>query len=564
MEESKEIVFTKAQESRAAIERLYIEMRHIFNIGILKPYTSSGNQLKEALLTIKPEIYGAISDISKIELNGLAYVIERLPKGIEECRSIRLVSEEGLHKSGIDPIVPYARKRNCYKIGKNQMFIEITRGRSEIYDILTHLTFFYNEAWKIKNQSELHPIEWAYLENIVQQQETTPQDLELAFIYTSTLLGRTYEETKNIFYRLQNSKSSNNGLFYIVYWLGKNAKELEPGTNDIEITFSPALRQRIGHHIYGEKFAHKIKKHLETEHLFDRPLHIISANMHSFLNTLYIYDALKERDEVIQYSDIENLILNLSKEKHLSAQIEKFASENGMTFISDTNGTNISAQIIDMSKVPIHNIIPEIKIDTERIYKEKPVLIVIDYAFGEQAYEIMDELLKIWKQPHKSNVHINVKTISIMGKAGILQGNKGDIMIPTAHVFEGSGDNYPFKNELTLTDFQNDAVSVYEGNMITVLGTSLQNKDILEYFHSSSWKAIGLEMEGAHYQKAIQSQSTIRHNIRADIKLLYAYYASDNPLLTGNTLASGSLGIIGIKPTYLITIKILNKIFNLL
>ena len=67
-------------------------------------------------------------------------------------------------------------------------------------------------------------------------------------------------------------------------------------------------------------------------------------------------------------------------------------------------------------------------------------------------------------------------------------------------------------------------------------------------------------MEGAHYQKAIQSASKIRRNIRPDVTLRYAYYASDNPLETGSTLASGSLGAEGVKPTYMITVQILNGI----
>jgi hypothetical protein len=46
------------------------------------------------------------------------------------------------------------------------------------------------------------------------------------------------------------------------------------------------------------------------------------------------------------------------------------------------------------------------------------------------------------------------------------------------------------------------------------------------------------------------------------VKLRYAYYASDNPLQTGHTLASGSLGPEGVKPTYLITQIILEKILN--
>jgi hypothetical protein len=42
---------------------------------------------------------------------------------------------------------------------------------------------------------------------------------------------------------------------------------------------------------------------------------------------------------------------------------------------------------------------------------------------------------------------------------------------------------------------------------------------------------------------------------------MYAYYASDNPLETGSTLSSGGLGLTGVKPTYLITLRILEKIF---
>jgi hypothetical protein len=52
----------------------------------------------------------------------------------------------------------------------------------------------------------------------------------------------------------------------------------------------------------------------------------------------------------------------------------------------------------------------------------------------------------------------------------------------------------------------------------------------------------------------------IRKTVRPTIKLRYAYYASDNPLETGSTLASGSLGQVGVVPTYTITKKILEKI----
>ena len=79
----------------------------------------------------------------------------------------------------------------------------------------------------------------------------------------------------------------------------------------------------------------------------------------------------------------------------------------------------------------------------------------------------------------------------------------------------------------TVADFD-PGVNVYSGPMVTVLGTSLQNRDVLERFHSSSWKAIGLEMEGGHYQRAINA-AIIQGHIPMNMKTRYAYYASDNP-----------------------------------
>ncbi len=238
--------------------------------------------------------------------------------------------------------------------------------------------------------------------------------------------------------------------------------------------------------------------------------------------------------------------------------MEDFALQQGMISLPDTSGTNIDVQIFDTAKIDLTKTI----FAKSKLAKDKPVLIVMDYAFGEQAFETIDELLKPYKVEKKNKTFLNVESVSIMGKAGILEGGKGDIMIPTAHVNEGTADNYPFENELTKAMFDGNDIPVFEGPMITVLGTSLQNRDLLKFFHESTWEAIGLEMEGAYYQKAIQSASKIRKSINPNVKVRYAYYASDNPLETGSTLASGGLGTTGVKPTYLITIKILEQIFN--
>ena len=147
---------TRAQESTNAIERLYISMRHLFSRGFYKPMGVSGETLRKSLLLLRPEIYGSIAE-DRVELNGLIYVIERLPEGIEECQFINLTADERYNKSHFKVIIPPKRRRNCYRIDKDQMNIEITRGRSEIYDILTHLTFLFIESHKIKERVLLNP-----------------------------------------------------------------------------------------------------------------------------------------------------------------------------------------------------------------------------------------------------------------------------------------------------------------------------------------------------------------------------------------------------------------------
>lgn len=554
------MIRSRAQESRAAIEKLYITMRHLFIRGSYKPLGVSGESLIQALHVLQPEIYGLINDPERVELNGLLYVLDRLPRGIEECRYIKLISREGYENSSFENIVPAKRRRNCYRVDDMQMYVEMTRGRSDIYDILTHLTFLYNEAEKIRNNALDHKgretPDWFKLRELVEKEEREEEcDLEAAYSYLSNVLSRTYEETREAYERFA-TDPTRHSLFRIVYYLGKLSIEEAQGKDDREVMFSNTLRERIGHHIYGELWANNIKAILAEKDLITRPIHVISANLHSFINTIYGYHALGRSN----YASLEQLAVEISQNKQpkLVKQIREFALKNGLTEVVDQSGTNIAVQIIDTAQLSNGYIAPGIlQPDVDK--DQSPVLLIMDYAFGEQAYECMDELLKPYDE--EDGYPLRIESISIMGKAGILEGQKGDIMIPTAHVFEGTADNYPINNDVDADALAGHGLAVCTGPMITVLGTSLQNKDVLRYFLRSSWQAIGLEMEGAHYQKAIQAASRIRSSINPEVKLRYAYYASDNPLETGSTLASGSLGLDGIKPTYLISFHFLQQIF---
>ncbi|TKD65106.1 hypothetical protein [Flavobacterium sp. ASW18X] len=551
---------TRAQESTNAIERLYVTMRHLLNRGFYKPSGVSGNTLRNALLVLRPEIYGSVAE-DRGELNGLIYVLERLPMGIEQCRYINLTSDEGISKSHLQPIIPPKRRRNCYRIDDEQMNIEITRGRSDIYDILTHLTFLFIEADKICERVWIEEDnatirDWQKLEEFVKQTERTEEEREVAYIHVANILSRTYAEVVAIQKKFATDAMPDRFLEFI-YWLGKLAIEEVATGNKRTITFSPLLRERLGHHIHGERWATTIKETLEKYNLLGRPLHIISANMHSVMNSLFARKVLGAEFEGKDDLEIYQA-LSLSENKELRNKVEKVAIANGMIPIEDTSGANISVQLFDTAK--FNDAACCYKVDNSIPEDEKPVIFVMDYAFGEQAYETIDELLKPLEKGD-DKIFLNVDSVSIMGKAGILEGGKGDLMIPSAHIFEGTADNYPFENELCAKDFEGHGLKVLEGTMVTVLGTSLQNKDILKFFYESTWNVIGLEMEGVHYQKAIQSASRVRKSVSKDVKVRYAYYASDNPLETGSTLASGGLGTTGVKPTYLITYKILEQIF---
>ena len=550
---------SRARETTEAIERLYVSMRHLFYRGFFKPSGVSGESLRKLLMVINPEIYGSMSIPNKIELDGLLYVLDRLPEGIEECSFIHLTSDEGFDKGSFEPIVPKKRRRNCYRIDEHQMNIEVLLGRSEIYDILTHLTFLYLEADKIRNigfdlENEGRAKRtWNFIEEVAKgEKKYSRKEKEVALIHLSSFLGRTFDETLNAYNNFGDDKNPDR-LFKIIYWLGQISLEDWKENREREIYFSAILQERVGHHLFGERWANKIKKVLVENDLHMRPLHIISANMHSVKNMVFANDALnKKGTKEVDYK----LFADISNKKELQEKVLDHAMKEGMIYIDDNSGSNIDVQIIDLAKTELKN-----TVFANQKYKGDDVILVFDYAFGEQAFEVMDELLR----PYEVNGEVymmKVKSVSIMGKAGILTGGKGDIMIPTSHIFEGTADNYVFENALKATDFVDDEIKSFEGPMITVLGTSLQNKDILSYFMTTSWKAIGLEMEGAHYQKAIQVASKIRHHISPDLFVMYAYYASDNPLETGSTLSSGGLGLTGVKPTYMITHKIIEKILE--
>lgn len=555
---------SKSQKARHAIRTFKVLADAIALQGVYKPSGKVGEKLADALRQLSPEIYGSMTDNRIVELKGLEYVIDRMPRGIENCTRIILTAQEDFQNTSFEKIVPLKRRRVSYAVSEREICFVITTGKSEIYDILTHITFLNIEAQKVfqraKNKVEGVSSEWAELERLVSSEaDLTDELLEQAIWNLSIILGRTYKETRATFDYLQrtrNENNSNNGLFKIIHGIGRRMMaELEPLQSQLTVYFTPSLQEMMDQQKYAALWAKSLKEKLFYLKLNERPLHIISANMHSMRNLIYGPGTIAASGEKVP-DDLYAMVRTI-RDKDLP--VEGYANSHGFIYKVDDSGATIDINFIDLSLLEQHHIHPALKMNIHLIKEEKPVLIVIDYAFGTQAFDIMDELLN----PYSANggeMGLNIQSISIMGKAGVLPGQKGDIMLATAHVMEGTADNYIVENDLVASDFEGE-IDVYEGPMLTVLGTSLQNRDVLERFLSSSWKAVGLEMEGGHYQRAINA-AIIQGHIPPTMKTRYAYYASDNPMISGQTLASGPMGDDGIVPTYLISKVILEKITN--
>lgn len=553
---------TRSQKARVAIRSFKTGVDAIGLRGYYRPKDLIGQALADSLRTLSPEIYGSMNDPRVAELKGLEYVIDRLPKGIERCTRIILTEEDGFEGTNFEKIVPPKRRRTSYMVSETEMCFVITRGLSEIYDILTHLTFLSIEAHKIqqrmRDESGHLTVEWIELEKVVGQgRPLSGGDLDQAIWNLSIILGRSFQETRETYEKLERGRregNTNAGFFALVYHLGRRIDEEHQAPEKALIVYlTPSLMNSIGHHKYGKPWAYAIKEKLIALELAERPLHIISANLHSVLNLLYGRGALRAAGGNAEVGDIVNMVSLLIEQR---TDVSEIGAGAGLYRLADSAGTHVDCQIIDTALLDPAAAHPDLDLALLAESDNKPVILVLDYAFGVQAFELMENLLYPYWENEQPRL-FDIRSIAVMGKAGILTGNKGDIMLATAHVIEGTTDNYTVQNDLTAEDFDTD-IPIYSGPMLTVVGTSLQNRDVLGRIQIG-WKAVGLEMEGGHYQRAINA-AVIKGNIPPDIKTRYAYYASDNPLQSGQTLASGPMGYEGLAPTYQITKVLLEKI----
>jgi len=310
-----------------------------------------------------------------------------------------------------------------------------------------------------------------------------------------------------------------------------------------------------------------------------RPVYFVSSNDHSLANLLSGFAAknregildhvlederLRKRWEVLQDDDpgFGDNLLYYSMPSRISSddrctQALKLAEEVvGIRRYEISRFVDLQAQIIEISKLQPDRMDGRLAVEEASLLKDSRALILnVDYPLGLAAYHLLTQLMPRLKE---------IRGVYIMGKAATLYGRLGDVMIPKVVSDTHSGRIFTFENCFSLGDVRRhlrDSAVFDDQKAVTVKGTFLHNKAVMEKFKRDDYNSI--EMEAGPYLLAVQeSQRTIGQKSETALDVGMLHYASDTPYSQRVSLLSKGLGYEGIEATYACTLAILHRILE--
>lgn len=538
-----------------SVDRFLTEMLHSVTGGEIP--------LKKLLpfyLTLEPALHPKANQPQELDISALAYAVRRLPENVTSTYTYFLAdSLPELYQEpdlSFDFIPTPARPRSVYEMMPGKSMILLRDGLSDLIDLVTCLCLYAVEARKLRKRLR------------------SPQMLRRLREFVRKP-GATEEQTKTFLCSLPFSEDEIERLSAI--WPKQTARRLyEIALHHEDFGLKISKRPdnfNVGH---SQRWATQIAR--ATKELIgydpgelppDLPVHIISSNTHSVANCLSSY--LNEKgEEILAWGHKACLVPEdevwLNRQDQVYALARKYfiahpdkakerwkaEREAGVLRLSETAFTGIQVQLFDIRSLEQRTIDPGIQVSQTG---QRALLVNIDFAFGQQAEEIISNLLMLFGK--------NLASINVLGKAGALQGKRGDILCPTAFLEQIDDLFYrlpeqPSVDLARLSRLIPDR-GVHVGPMLTVAGTLLQNRRML-HFYRNLWHCIGLEMEGAFYFRQIQESAHLGV-IAPDIVLRFLYYVSDLPLDTEANLSGRMSAIEGIPPLYAITREILSGIF---
>ncbi len=535
-------------EKRLAIQEYETLATAIILRGYYKPGGDSGASLRQLLIKSEPALYPHARDPDRIDVGALRYILRRLPDGFWKIRQIaisRRISPDV--QEDFPSVETLARRRPTFQTAEESLVTAFRGGFSDLLDFISAITCYQIEADKIRakyarfraKQSE-DPDQlgvWNELERLAPDADLSREMKRSLLHAVAVEFGADYAEVKALDAALKGR------LLEVIMSI------ISSGPKDLKVVFLDSFGLVAEYSRRAKGWVRIVNDHIERLGMVDRPIVIVSSNRHSLINCLSPFvRKLASQEAWEKLDDYARLSELLIDEPARRAKLECDA-ESGIHLL-ETPDYMPFCQLVDLAEID-----PQF-VDTRLGWLERTdgVILNMDYAFGEEAFFLLNELLEcLGKQ---------LRGIYIMGKAGTLVGKRGEVLLPTFFVKLGSGDTYEVGNCLSENDFEGftDSAIHTGGPMLTVAGTFLQNREALRYFRDR-WHALGVEMEGTPYAKALE-QARLRGRVSPDLAVGVAYYASDAPL-SGDFLST-PLGSAGIGPVYAVSLAILRSIIGIL
>lgn len=532
---------------------------------IFDNYDEFVNLLKQKKIAAKlrvlrlAEPYQALSPIlhrycksKQIDFFALSYVLKRMPLQISSMNKLVLTPDLPEQFKKIQDKIKIARqtknKRTFYEVLPGRLFAILRDDMTDYIDIITKLCAYAIETKKIATRLIAKPSAIQWLANYYYS--STAEQKKMA--QGKTPLPFTASEMKSLTGIYKDSVF--NKLYEIAF---------QQGEIEVETIF-PKVRYYSD---TSEIWSAQIKKLLHENISYDIArdgidVHIISSNTHSVLNCLSPWAHFNSK---ILLKRAKNLCLE-NKADQLYASLRELLNSNpelikqkrelekkyGIYHLHHSSLTGIDVNVIDLSKLS-QDIDPYLV--RFRKKQKKAILFNIDYAYGKQAEIIIRSLILLFGQ--------SIKSVSILGKTGSIIGERGELMLPDHFIIQENDVTYPINHtDIKKQDFISAGWQrkIHKGPMLTVLGTLMQNSEML-WFYRHFWKVIGMEMEGGYYLQEI-NRAKVQNLIDPNLILRFAYYISDTPLHEGKTLASRLTVEEGLPAVYSITRTMLKKILE--
>ncbi|MCW8140267.1 MAG: cyclic nucleotide-binding domain-containing protein [Planctomycetota bacterium] len=531
-------------------------------LGLLDRREFLLSDLLPAYRELSPALHPHLAS-DRLDLGGLAYAVPRLPEDVTSTCFYYLTADlPALYRDPDEKfaaVVTRARRRAAWRLMPGKLLVLLRDGISDITDFLTCLCLYAVEAKKLRHRLRSSD---ALLELRRLAADPDPAAAE-QFLARA---GLSPEERR--------------GLQRV--WprdLARRLHEVLLHHEDVALEVDTQIDNYNSR--ASETWVAQIRAHVRSLVDLEDPdldVHIISSNTHSVGNLLSPYLA-RRRDDLLAWGRRQrtglcgeasperpwghawacrdDLAYVLARDFLGASDAERAAFEEeglagGRHKLPVTAFTGIEVELFDLRRVDPARCDPRLG---ARRATRPTILVNVDYAFGQQAEEILATLLFLFGR--------RVRSVNVLGKAGGLVGRRGDLLLPTATLLQTNDELYPLPNHdlpaARLADLAG-GIAVHEGPVLTVAGTLLQDR-VLLMFYRRIWKAVGLEMEGSFFARQLISAISTGV-VSPDVRSRFAYYTSDVPLEPEQNLSEALHPSEGVPPLYAITRAMLQGIFE--